>query len=71
MADGPPTERRFRRLELRDVSGVPAYAEILETCLNNRQVSSGEARRNAEDRLQKAREQTRARAAIRKHGTRC
>ncbi len=64
MADGPPTERRFRRLELRDASGVPAYAEVLETCLNNRRVSSGEARRNAEDCLQKARERARARAAI-------
>ena len=64
MADGPPTERRFRRLELHDANGVPAYAEILETCLSNRRVASGEARRSAEDRLQRARERARARAAI-------
>ena len=64
MADGPPTERRFRRLELHDANGIPAYSEILETCLSNRRVASGDARRNAEDCLQKARERTRARAAI-------
>ena len=64
MADGPPTERRFRRLELRDASGVPAYAEILETCLGNRRVASGEARRRAEMRLENDRNRKTARDTI-------
>ena len=64
MADGPPVERRFHRLELRDEDRVPEYAEMLETWLCKRQVASGEARRSAEDRLEGDRSRMRAREAM-------
>ena len=64
MADGPPVERRFHRLELRDEDWVPEYAEMLETWLCKRQVASGEARRSAEDRLEGDRSRMRAREAM-------
>ena len=64
MADGPPVERRFHRLELRDEDRVPEYAEVLETWLCKRQVASGEARRSAEDRLEGDRSRMRAREAM-------
>ena len=64
MADGPPAERRFHRLELRDENRIPEYAEVLETWLRKRQVASGEARRSAEDRLEDDRSRMRAREAM-------
>ena len=64
MADGPPEERRFHRLELRDQDRVRQYAETLETFLRKRQVASGEARRNAENRLEGDRSRKRARDAM-------
>ncbi len=64
MADGPPEERRFHRLELRDEDGVPEYAEMLKTWLCKRQVALGEARRSAEDRLEGDRSRMRAREAM-------
>ena len=64
MADGPPVERRFYRLELRDEDRIPEYAEMLETWLRKRQVASGEARRSAEDRLEDDRSRMRAREAM-------
>ena len=64
MADGPPEARRFQRLELRDAEGIPEYADILETCLRKQRVASGEARRNAETRLESDRNRKTAREAI-------
>ena len=64
MADGPPEERRFQRLELRGEDRLPEYAETLETWLCKQQVASGEARRSAEDRLEGDRSRKRAREAM-------
>lgn len=64
MADGHPEERRFDSLELRDENGIPAYAGALEAVLCRQDVLSGDARRNAEDRLKSDRERKRAREAI-------
>ncbi len=64
MADGRPEERRFDRLELRDEDSVSQYAMTLESCLRKRKVVSGEARRDAEYRLEDERSGKRAREAM-------
>lgn len=64
MADGPPEERRFYRLELSQEDKLPEYAEFLESHLRRHRVASGEARRSAETCLDKIRERARARKAI-------
>lgn len=43
MAGGPPEERRFDRLKLRDENQCPDYAEVLEAHLRKRYVASGAA----------------------------
>ena len=64
MADGPPEERRFYRLELSHEDEIPQYMEFLETCLRKHRVASGDARRSAETCLERNRERERARKAI-------
>ena len=64
MADGRPEERRFDRLELRDEYSVVQYARTLESCLCKLKVASGEARRDAEYRLEDERSRKRAREAM-------
>ena len=64
MAAGPPEARRFQRLELRDAEKIPEYADVLETCLRRQRVASGEARRNAEMRLESDRNRITARDTI-------
>lgn len=64
MAEGPPEERRFHRLELRDERMIADYGETLEAWLRKRQVASGEARRSAERRLESDRRRNRARDAM-------
>ncbi len=64
MADGRPEERRFDRLELSDEDSVSQYARTLESCLRKRKVASGEARRDAEYRLEDERSGKRAREAM-------
>ncbi len=60
MADGRPEERCFDRLELRDEDSVSQYARTLESCLHKQKVTSGEARRGAEYRLEDERSSKRA-----------
>ena len=64
MADGRPEERCFDRLELRDEGSVSQYARTLESCLRKLKVSSGEARRGAEYRLEDERSSKRARQSM-------
>lgn len=64
MADGRPEERRFDRLELRNEDSVPQYVRTLESCLRKLKVASGEARRDAESRLEDDRSRKRARDAM-------
>ena len=47
MEAGPPEDRRFCRLELRDAERVPDYAEILDSFLRREHIESGTAKRNA------------------------
>lgn len=64
MEAGPPEDRRFCRLELRDAERTPDYAEILDTFLRREHVESGKAKRKAEESLHSDRERQRTREAI-------
>ena len=64
MAEGPPEERRFYRLDFSHEVRVPEYTEFLESHLRRHRVASGEARRSAETRLERSRERARARKGI-------
>ena len=65
MAPGVPAKRRFHHLELLQLEDkVPEYLDSLEKHLRKNRVVSGEAMRNAEQRLANNRERERARSAI-------
>ncbi len=65
MVPGPPTERRFYRLELRQFEHrISEYVDFLEKHLRKDRVVSGQARQDAEERHASNRERERACEAI-------
>ncbi len=64
MAEGPPAERRFYRVELTRQERVPEYVESLEQFLRKDRVVSGAARRTAERRHESNQERMKARKVI-------